>query len=243
MFPQKDISSPDDSNRSRRRFLGNGIKLSALSALLLPLQKAFGNGSAYFLNHLQLLGHSLCNNDFGNKLILNAKTNVVHLHSEKIFHHIQDIAAKNQMIIDLRTWETQVKYPVHFNIEKSGIILELLALQKLAAGINDKSMAAATNTLAIAFAPAYNTSNKYNFRVHDLLMQTIALNFSIPSEQKWKEFQSATAGINYSKEFRLPKRMKWLKTQIEFNDQVNYILKNRTKFTDRLKLRVAEYKL
>ena len=243
MLPVKDISFPGKSNASRRRFLGTGIKLAALSALLLPLQKAFGNSSSFIADHAQKLRQSIRETFFADKLILNTKTKVVHLPSEKIFTHYQDIAGKNQKVIELGSWETQLKNPIHFSKEKSGIILELLALQKLATGINDKNLAATTKTLAMAFSPAYIDNNKYNFRVHDFLMQTIALNNGIPVTQKWNEFQLATGRINYSTEFKLPKRMSWLKTQTEFNNQVNNIIKNKTTYTDRLKQRVVKYKL
>jgi hypothetical protein len=243
MLSVKDISSPANSNASRRRFLGTGIKLAALSALLLPLQKALGNSSSFITDHAQKLGQSIQKAFFADKLILNTKTKVVHLPTEKIFTHYQDIAVKNQKVIELGTWETQLKTPFHFNKEKSGIILELLALQKLATGVNDKNLVATTKILAMTFSPAYSDSNKYNFRIHDFLMQTIALNNGIPVTQKWNEFQLATARINYNTEFKLPKRMSWLKTQTEFNNQVNYIIKNKTTYTDRLKQRAVKYKL
>jgi len=242
MLPVKDISQ-DNSNASRRHFLRNGIKLAAVSALLLPLQKVLGNSSSFITDHARRLGQNIRNNFFADKLILNTKTKVVHLPTEKIFTHYQDIAVKNQKVIELGSWETQLKTPFHFNKEKSGIILELLALQKLATGINDKNLAATTKTLAMAFTPAYIDNNKYNFRVHDFLMQTIALNNGIPVTQKWNEFQLATGRINYSTEFKLPNRMSWLKTQTEFNNQVNNIIKNKTTYTDRLKQRAVKYKL
>ncbi len=244
MLPVKDISSPGNTNASRRRFLGTGIKLAALSALLLPLQKALGNSSSFISDHALKLGQSIRKAFFSDKLILNSKTKIVHLPSEKIFTHYQDIALKNQKIIDPETWETEVISPVHFNKEKSGIILEILALQKLViAGISDKSLTAVTNTLAIAFSPMYQMSNTYNFRVHDLLLQSIALNNNIPEEQKWNKFRQASGFINYSAEINLPKRMKWMTNQTEFNNQINYIIINKQSYMARLKERAIKYKL
>ncbi|MES1219861.1 MAG: hypothetical protein ABUT20_30450 [Bacteroidota bacterium] len=151
-------------------------------------------------------------------------------------------------MLDLKTWETVVKSPVHFNKEKSGIMLEVLALQKLDTGINNHNLAAAANTLAMAFTETYKASdgsiiNKFNFRLHDLLLQTITLNDSIPSFQKWERFQSTTGKIYYNEADRLPKRMKWLMTEQDFNKQVNYILDNKTKYEERLKQRAENFKL
>jgi hypothetical protein len=175
---------------------------------------------------------------------------VVHLPTNKIFTSYPDIAGKHQKIIDLKTWETQVKTPVHFHKEKSGIILELLALQKLAAGINDKTLMAATNTLAIAFSPVYKNSdgimiNKFNFRLHDLLLQTIVLNATIPAAQRWLKFQAATGKINYTikDKKQLPSKMNWIKTKEDFDKQADYILQNKTTYINRLKKRVSDNKL
>ncbi len=248
MLTDKKISSQENSTTSRRRFLGNSLKLTALSAFLLPMKKVLGTGSSFLISNTKKPGHEIPDSFFSNSLILNKKTNVVHLPTEKIFTHYPDISADNQRIIDLKGWETGIKAPVHFNKEKSGIILELLALQKLSAGINDKSLAAATNTLAIAFSPIYknvngDNPNIYNFRVHDLLLQTIALNNSIPAAKKWSKFQSANGDHDYYTESRIPRRMNWMKSKIEFDAQASYIITNKIKYTDRLKKRAADYKL
>jgi hypothetical protein len=239
---------PSDKNisSSRRRFLSNGLKATVLSSLLLPLQKAFGNGTAFIAK----TNRSLRKPVFLDKLVLNTKTKVVHLPTNKIFNRYPDIADTNQKLIDLGTWETQVKAPIHFNKEKSGIIIELLALQKLNTGINDKSLTAAINTLSIAFMPVYkdkneNLINKYGFRLHDLLLQTIALNNTIPVTQKWARFQAATGRINYTVKDLKPisSRMKWIKTKTDFDKQAEYILNNKTTYINRLKQRATDYKL
>jgi len=238
MIPDKKTSS------SRRQFLSTGLKLTVLSSLLLPLQKALGNGTAL----ISKANHSIRKFLFLDKLVLNTKTKVVHLPTNKIFSNYADI--KRQKIIEFNTWETQIKAPIHFNKEKSGIILELLALQKLNTGINDKSLTVAINALSIAFSPAYKDKdgkflNKYNFRLHDLLLQTIALNNTIPAAQKWTRFQSATGKINYTiKDIKpLPSRMNWIKTKTDFDKQVDFILRNKTTYANRLKQRAANYKL
>jgi hypothetical protein len=242
---------PDINNisSSRRRFLGNGLKLAALSTLLMPLQKALGNGTALIAKTNRSIRKFL----LLDKLVLNTKTKVVHLPTEKIFIRYQDIDKKNQKILDLKTWETQVKTPVHFNKEKSGIILELLALQKLTAAITDKSLAAATNTLALAFSPVYKNKtgivlNKYNFRLHELAVQLIALNNAIPVAQKWTKFQTTIGNTSYTLDqlplkSRLPGRVKWMLTKNGFDERIAYIIKNKTDYMTRLSKRAAQYKL
>jgi hypothetical protein len=243
------MSTGKNISSSRRRFLGNGLKIVFLSALVLPVQKTLANSAAIIAK---------AKNNFRkflllDKLVLNTKTKVVHLPTEKIFARYADINKKHQKILDLKTWEAQVKTPVHFNKEKSGIILELLALQKLNTGITDKSLTAAINTLALAFTAAYKNKkgiivNKHNFRLHELLAQLIAVNNSIPVAQKWTKFDTATGKINQyimlaSLKKKSPPRIKWMFEKKDFDQRVAYILKNKTNYTDRLKKRAADYKL
>ena len=184
MPPNQNISN------SRRNFLGNGIKMVALGSLLLPLQKAFGKSSSFILNKGKKIADFIRKPGLYNQLILNTKTKIVHLPTEKIFADYSEISVRHKRILDLKTWEAEVQSPTHFIKDKSGIILELLALQKLNAGITDKALTAAINTLSIAFKPTYKNKdgkmmNKYRFRLHYLLLQTISLNNTIPAAQKW----------------------------------------------------------
>lgn len=243
MATGKDISS------SRRKFLGNSLKVFALTTLILPVQKTLANSAALIVKTKNSIRKFL----LADKLILNTKTKVVHLPTEKIFSKYDDIDKKHQKILDLKSWETQVKAPTHFNKGKSGIILELLALQKLNGGVTDKSLTAAINTLALAFTPAYKDRkgimiNKHNFRLHELLVQLIALNNSIPAAQKWTKFDTATGKINHamllaSLKKHLPPRVKWMFDKKDFDQRVTHILKNKTDYISRLQKRAASYKL
>ena len=87
--------------------------------------------------------------------------------------------------------------------------------------------------------------NKYNFRLHHLLLQTIALNNSFPAAQKWEKFQLATARINYTlKDTKpLPRFMEWLKSKTEFDKKARYILQNKQTYISRLAKRASQYKL
>jgi hypothetical protein len=87
--------------------------------------------------------------------------------------------------------------------------------------------------------------NKYNFRLHHLLLQTIALNNTYPAAQKWDKFQQATARINYNlKEGKpLPRFMEWLKSKTEFDKKASYILQNKQTYISRLAKRASQHKL
>jgi len=229
---------------SRRRFLSNGLKLTALTALLVPFQKALASGAAILNKSIEKL-HTFLPID---KLVLNIKTRVVHLPSGKIFSKYSTI--KRQAIIGSTTWEMEVKPPFHFHKEKSGIILETLALTRLAAGINDRSLTDAYRILSIAFTGTYRNKsdlifNKYNFRLHHLLLKTIALNNTYPLAQKWGKFQLATGNINYNLPDKkpLPRFMEWIKAKTEFDKKVNYILQNKQSYISRLAKRASRYKL
>jgi len=55
MLTDKKISSQENSTTSRRRFLGNSLKLTALSAFLLPMKKVLGTGSSFLISHTNFL--------------------------------------------------------------------------------------------------------------------------------------------------------------------------------------------
>jgi len=238
------MTNHQNISASRRRFLSNGLKLTALSAILLPFQKAFATGTAA----LHTAKKKLYNFLLVDRMVLNTKTKVVHLPTSKIFAKYPTI--KNQRIIGFNDWEIQLKPPFHFHKEKSGIILEMLALTRLASGINDRALTDAYRILSIAFTGMYKDKsgvvfNKYNFRLHHLLLQTISLNNTYPLAQKWEKFQLATGKINYSLQGTkpLPRFVNWLKTKTEFDKKVNYILQNKQTYTTRLAKRANRYKL
>jgi hypothetical protein len=222
---------------TRRRFLSNGLRLAGLSALLLPLQKTVAARLA-MINTFPPL----------DRLVLNTKTGVVHLPAGRIFSKYPTI--RRRTLIGSATWETEMKPTYHFNKEKSGIIIEVLALSRLAGGITDKSLNEAYRILSIAFTVTYKNKsgvsfNKYNFRLHHLLLYAIAMNNTIPLAQKWEKFQVATSRIDYSlKDTKpLPQFMSWLKSKAEFDKKVNYILQNKQEYSSRLVKRANRYKL
>lgn len=229
---------------SRRRFLGNGLKLAALSGLLAPFEKAFASATTA-ISFVKKKVDKFLSID---KLVLNTKTRVVHLPSGKIFSKYPTI--KRQAIIGYNNWEVDIKPPYRFNKEKSGIILEMLALTRLASGINDRTLTDAFRILSLAFSDAYKSKsgtilNKYKFRLHYLLLQVIALNNTYIETQKWEKFQTATGRINYSllDKKPLPRHMNWVKNKTEFDKRVRYILQNKQTYISRLAKRAERNKL
>ena len=238
------MNSHHNISASRRRFFTIGFKLAALSALVLPFQKALATGTTIVGTARKKLYKFLPID----KLVINLKTRVVHLPSGKIFSKYPTI--KRQATLGFTNWETEVKPPYHFNKEKSGIIVEMLALTRLAPGINDRSLTDAYRILTVAFTGMYrsksgNTFNKYNFRLHHLLLKVISLNSTIPASQKWDKFQSATGNINYNLQDKkpLPLFMSWLKTKTDFDKKAIYILQNKQSYISRLAKRATRYKL
>ena len=229
---------------SRRKFLSIGIKLTTFSALIMPFQKVMATGAAVIHKSAKKLYEFLPID----RLVLNTKTKVIHLASGRIFSKYPII--KRKVLIGSSTWETEVKPPYHFNKEKSGIIIEVLALSRLATGINDRTLADAYRILSLAFSSSYKNKqgillNKYNFRLHHLLLQTITLNNTYPLAQKWTKFQQATGNINYSlKDVKpLPRFMNWITNKAEFDKKANYILQNKQTYTGRLADRASRFKL
>ena len=238
------MTSQQNISASRRRFLNNGFKLTVLSALLMPFQKVLASGATVLNNSIKKLQKFVPID----KLVLNSKTRVIHLPSGKIFSKYPTI--RRQAIIGSATWEVEVKPPYRFNKEKSGIILEVLALTRLAAGINDRALTDAYRILSIAFRDTYKSKtgvllNQYNFRLHHLLLQTISLNNTYPSTDKWNKFRQATNNINYNLPVknRLPRFMNWITNKTEFDKKAVYILQNKQAYVSRLAKRASRFKI
>jgi len=238
------MNSPQNIPGSRRRFLSYGLKLGGLSALLMPFQKILASKMVDLDTTIRKL-YKFFPVD---RLVLNTKTKVVHLPSGRIFSKYPTI--KRQTIIGAANWEMDVKPPYHFNKEKSGVIIEMLALTRLSTGITDRTLTDAYRILSIAFTGTYKSKNgvvfnKYNFRLHHLLLYSIALNNTYPAAQKWEKFRSATARIDYNlKDTKpLPGFMWWVKSKTEFDKKASYILQNKQTYISRLTKRASQYKL
>jgi hypothetical protein len=163
-----------------------------------------------------------------NSLILNTKTNIVHYPASELVTYYNRIADKHIQVIGFQKWKEEVIPPKHFIKSKSGIIFEQLALKELSIPLSPENLQKATDILAMAFSEEYMTRSNYqintcNWRLYHLLGQFLALNTSIPLDQKWVKFAEIIKSIDF-KFIKVDRRNSWVKSQSEFNKQVQYIL-------------------
>lgn len=244
--------SPEHNKPSsdRRQFIGNTIKLALLAGIVSPLEQACNNKSKDpdqpDTNTKKTKGQthtakrkSTRHKWNKEKLVINAKTNVVHLPTAVFYNYYDEI--KNARDIGINNWESEMQGQVRLNKDQSGNILEVLSLQKLRNEVNDDSLNNAINTLARAFGKECENSkgvnhNSTNYRLHELMLQLIALNNSTTG--KWQTF---------NEKVRRPqqpgKRAKWMETETSFNDRVKYIQDREADYKKRLLQRASKYSL
>jgi hypothetical protein len=243
---------PEHSKPSfdRRRFIGNAIKLTVLAGILSPLEQACKSkpqkpgtpetGNAKDKNKTHTAKHKSTRRKWNQeKLVMNTKTNVVHLPTSAVYVYYDEI--KHIRDVNMTSWENQVQGDARLNKDQSGNILEILALQKLRAEVNDDSLNGAMNTLAKAFTRECENSrgvnhNSANYRLHELMLQLVALNSSIPATGKWQAFNEKV-----KKPQRLGKRQKWMETETSFNERIKYIQDREADYKKRLNQRASKY--
>jgi len=243
---------PRYSNPSfgRRRFIGNTIKLTLLAGILSPLEQACKNKS----QKPDITGpgntkekekaHTAKNINSRHKwnyekLVVNSKTNVVHLPTSSVYIYYDEI--KNTRDVSVGDWENQVQGKLRFNKDKSGNILEILSLQKFKNVVDDNSLNSAMNTLAKAFGKECENSkgfnsNTTNYRLHELMLQLVVLNNSIPATAKWKTFNEMV-----KKPAHLGKRQSWMENETNFNERVKYIQEREDDYKKRLSQRASKH--
>lgn len=249
-LPYLRLSSPEQmpgkthtkNNRlNRRRFLSNTIKLAVLGSLLPAAackNKSAKNDTT--IHKKTARGSKRKRQKWSHEgLVMNSKTKVMHLPTSKVYVYYDEIIPKHLSAVSLVGWAAQLQEPVRLNKEQSGNILEILSLRELQAGVNDQNLVAATDTLSKAFTPACDNkkgenANLYNFRLHELMLQLLALNSSVPD--KWQAFNSKV-----KKPVTLRKRQKWMETETAFNERVNYIVTRQTEYLNRLTERARKY--
>lgn len=228
----------------RRRFIGNGLKITLLAGLISPLEQACTSNTKSTdkkktKDKTTTTKKNTRRKSTTEKLLINAKTNVVHLPTASFYVYYDEI--KNSKNVDLANWESQVSGQVKFNKNKSGNILEVLSLQKLRNGIDDNSLNSAMNTLAIAFSKdCENTKgvnlNLSNYRLHELMLQLITLNKYTPF--KWSTFNDMVRRPE-----KIGKRQSWMADENSFNQRVKYIQERETEYKNRLTKRASKYNL
>ena len=240
------MDKPSEHNKlpvDRRSFVSNGIKLTLLATILSPLEQACNTRSKKTTKKdpkdkspsAKKTNRKKWNAE---KLVINTKTNVIHLPTAAFYNYYDEI--KKIKSVNIADWEDQAQGG-KFNKGKSGNILEILSLQKLKNGVNDNSLNSAMNTLAIAFSKDCENSkgenhNITNYRLHELMLQIISLNNYTPF--KWKTFNDMVR-----KPGRLAKRQSWMADENSFNVRVNHIKAHETDYKNRLVKRASKYKL
>lgn len=230
----------------RRRFVSNTVKVIALGSLLAPLAEACNNkksskpvspGSDTTKSRTTQRGAKKIRKKWSHeRLVINTKTNVLHFPTSKVYHYYDEIKHNHLQEISLASWATQLQEPARLNREQSGNIVEILTLQHLAGAIDDTSLIVAIDTLSTAFRNEYEKVNSMNFRLHELMLQLVALNNTIPADQKWMTFNTKV-----KKPEQLRKRQQWMNSETNFSDRINYILQRRNDYISRLNKRAAKY--
>ena len=241
------MSYPPEHNKQpfdRRRFISNGLKLTLLAGVLSPLEQACNTKSKNTAKKNSKDRSATTNNSKrkkwnAEKLLVNTKTNIVHLPTAVFYNYYDEV--KNVNTIQIADWESQLRGEVRLNKDKSGNILEILSLQKLRNGINDNSLNNAITTLAIAFGKDCENSiginnNTTNYRLHELMLQLIALSNLVP--YKWQIFNDVVR-----KPQKLGKRQSWMADENSFNERVNYIRDREAEYKSRLINRASKYAL
>ena len=239
----------DDENNSanlpRRRFIGNGIKLTLLAGILSPLEQACNTKTKTAdkkktKDKTNTASKKVKRHKWNaEKLLINSKTNVIHLPTAAFYVYYDEI--KNSKDVNLSNWENHLQQPTRLNKNKSGNILEILSLQKLKTGIDDRSLTIAADTLSIAFGRECENSkgvnlNLTNYRLHELMLQLVVLNNSFPS--KWQTFNDKVR-----KPEKLGKRQSWMADENSFGQRVKYIQDREADYKNRLLKRASKYNL
>ena len=226
----------------RRRFISNGVKLALLAGILSPLEQACNTNSKDPAKKKSKENSTTKNNTKrkkwnAEKLLINTKTNVVHLPTAAFYNYYDEI--KNTRDVTIADWENQLRGEVRLNKAKSGNILEILSLQKLRNGVDDNSLHGAITTLAIAFGKDCENSNgtnnnTTNYRLHELMVQLISLSNLV--SYKWQIFNDVVR-----KPPKLGRRQSWMADENSFNERVKYIRDREADYKNRLIKRASKY--
>ncbi|MEK7224656.1 MAG: hypothetical protein AAB221_03125 [Bacteroidota bacterium] len=233
---------------NRRKFVGNTIKIVALGSLLAPLGQACNNkkkSGPGDTGHGKDKGKGKTSGNSSKKprkkwshesFVMNTKTNVLHYPTAALYTYYDEIKPNHLQEVNRNAWNPQAENAPKLNREQSGNIMEILTLQGLAKDINDANLVVAIDTLSVAFSEKYEKANSMNFRLHELMLQLVALNNAIPADQKWMTFNAKV-----KKPVQLRKRQQWMASEPNFNERVNYITQRRNDYISRLNKRADRY--
>jgi hypothetical protein len=236
----------------RRQFISDSVKIALLSTIVSPFSiacnnktkdKKFGDTDSTNTGKKTTTGSKKNRKKWSHEgLVVNSKTNVMHLPSSKVYHYYDEIKPSHLKAVSLAGLTSILEGGAKINKQQSGIILEIMALQQLKnEGFSDASLDKATGILSKTFSEEINSRNgrnvnETNFRLHELMLQFIVLNNSIPNESKWQAFNS-----KIKKPAMLRKRQAWMSGETQFAERVNYILERRNDYQARLTARAGRY--
>src|SRR6185436_13321847 len=121
-YPPEHSKPPSD----RRRFISNSLKITLLAGILSPLEQSCNTKSKAPSKKDSKDRSATANNSKrkkwnAEKLVINAKTNVVHLPTAAFYNYYDEI--KNARDVNISDWENQLRGEVRLNKDKSGNIL------------------------------------------------------------------------------------------------------------------------
>ncbi|HMK26465.1 MAG TPA: hypothetical protein VK483_10585 [Chitinophagaceae bacterium] len=232
---------------NRREFVGNTVKLVTIGSLLMPVVEACGNKRS---SHTGTTGPDTTKGKTSKNiskkhprkkwshesLVMNNKTRVIHFPTALVYTYYDEIKPGHMQEISRAAWNPNAGNSPKLSREQSGNIIEILTLQELGKEINDTSLIIAIDTLSIAFREEYEKANSKNFRLHELMLQLVALNNTIPADQKWMTFNAKV-----KRPEQLRKRQDWMSTETKFMDRINYITQRRNDYISRLNKRAVKY--
>jgi hypothetical protein len=235
--------SADQHNR--RRFISQSVKLALLGTLL-PAVACNNQSKNKGKDTRDTTGKKPSARSKRNRkkwshegLVMNNKSHVMHLPSSKIYHYYDEIKPKHLQELAIAGWATHLQAPNRINRSQSGIILEIFCLRHLQPGLNNETLTAAMDTLGRAFSADCNNAkdvnmNERNFRLHELMLQLIALHPGVAD--KWQAFNARV-----KKPASLRKRQKWMENETAFGERVKYIQERQPEYTSRLQERARKY--
>lgn len=138
--------------------------------------------------------------------------------------------------IPIADWQTFLtRDDVKLAKETSGIVIEKLALRHFRLNANADGIKKSLALTEKVFSKDYVRSNKFNWRLYDLLVQWVALDESITDKQA--HFSGAIQGADVDLIKKVPKRMSWLKSSEGVEKKLAYIQQQKDKYTERLQKR------
>jgi hypothetical protein len=245
-------TSENNANQfHRRRFISDGVKITLLASVLSPLEQACNtksnkkdSSSKQTTAIVPKKKKQTAKEDpkrrrwIRENLVINTKSNVAHFPTGFVYVYYDEI--KRTKDVSINNWESE---NIKFNKARSGHILEILSLQKLKGGVNDRSLADASSVLSRAFGVECENKkgtnlNLKNCRLHELMLQLVALNGDISESKKWQRFNELV-----KKPPRLGKRQAWMADENSFNERIKYILGKKEDYKNRLVQRAGQYNL